>query len=54
MQQRMEVTNQLYEQALETAEKLIGFQREVLTLQISQANLAAERTELANYIYLKG
>ena len=50
----MEVSGQLYQQALETAEKLIGLQRQVLALDISKPNLAAERTELANYIYLKG
>ena len=44
----------MYEQALETAEKLITFQRKVLALKVSQNNLEIERTELANYIYLKG
>ena len=52
MQQRMECNKQQYGEALVTADKLIGFQRHVITLSVSQKS--AERSELANLIYLKG
>ena len=48
----MECNKQQYGEALVTADKLIGFQRHVITLSVSQKS--AERSELANLIYLKG
>ena len=52
MQQRMEYQSRLFNESLVTIDKLIGFQRHILTLEISQK--VPERTELANLLYLKG
>ena len=48
----MEAGSNLFREALQTAEKLIAYQREILEMKV--AHLPAERTELANLIYLKG